>query len=126
MTGFHRRLAAFVLALFVAGAPEVMAACNLACISPPTNGVSQAPDEHSCAHSSTENNPAVSLTAMHVCGHVAALPQCEKPTLRTTTSLAVVVTLGAAVNQPEAASLATAPLRSSPPGQLSSPQPLRI
>lgn len=68
-----RRLAAFALALVVAGAPSVLTACELACAAHDDGG--GAPT-HRCHSSQSEDTTSITriTSGVHVCGHGDELP----------------------------------------------------
>lgn len=71
----HRRLVAFLIALIVAAAPQMVLGCELACAGSDRAREGSTP-AHSCHHESnaeTSSTTQMSATA-HACGHADDLP----------------------------------------------------
>ena len=71
----HRRMLAFVVAMIVAAAPQMLLGCELACAGAAMSHEANVP-AHSCHHESdtdTTSTTQVSGTA-HACGHADDLP----------------------------------------------------
>lgn len=71
----HRRMVAFVVAMIVAAAPQLVLGCELACAGAAMSHEASAP-AHSCHHEAsadTSSTAQVGATA-HACGHADDLP----------------------------------------------------
>jgi len=124
-----RRLAAFVLALGVTGAPASLTACEILCASRAnheSHGDGGGP-RHSC-HATQPTDTARSLTGgVHVCGHGDSLPEAPGMTVpNTAPGPAVAVMPSALVLHRTGISRVPGPSVTSPPAHSSPRVPLRI